>query len=205
MSFLTEWITSIVIFVLIAMVMDMLLPSSSMRKYAKMVVGLLLIMVLISPIFKLISIDLEEVLASIDSYEFVESENMKSLIENKKKEIQSTHSAYILEEMAVQLKNIGEEELINRYNYEIKHLEVSLKTLDNPDIPKDLETISVILVENEGTESVIETVKKVDIDTTKSLSVAPDVIRDIQSYLANVWGVSEEQIDLGIERGGRSS
>ena len=205
MSFLTEWITSIVIFVLIAMVMDMLLPSSSMRKYAKMVVGLLLIMVLISPIFKLISIDLEEVLASIDSYEFVDSENMKSLIENKKKEIQSTHSAYILEEMAVQLKNIGEEELINRYNYEIKHLEVSLKTLDNPDIPKDLETISVILVENEGTESVIETVKKVDIDTTKSLSVAPDVIRDIQSYLANVWGVSEEQIDLGIERGGRSS
>ncbi len=205
MSFLTEWITSIVIFVLLAMVMDMLLPSSSMRKYAKMVVGLLLIMVLISPIFKLISIDLEEVLASIDSYEFVESENMKSLIENKKKEIQSTHSAYILEEMAVQLKNIGEEELINRYNYEIKHLEVSLKTLDNPDIPKDLETISVILVENEGTESVIETVKKVDIDTTKSLSVAPDVIRDIQSYLANVWGVSEEQIDLGIERGGRSS
>jgi len=205
MSFLTEWITSIVIFVLIAMVMDMLLPSSSMRKYAKMVVGLLLIMVLISPIFKLISIDLEEVLASIDSYEFVESENMKSLIENKKKEIQSTHSAYILEEMAVQLKNIGEEELINRYNYEIKHVEVSLKTLDNPDIPKDLETISVILVENEGTESVIETVKKVDIDTTKSLSVAPDVIRDIQSYLANVWGVSEEQIDLGIERGGRSS
>ena len=205
MSFLTEWITSIVIFVLIAMVMDMLLPSSSMRKYAKMVVGLLLIMVLISPIFKLISIDLEEVLASIDSYDFVESENMKSLIENKKKEIQSTHSAYILEEMAVQLKNIGEEELINRYNYEIKHIEVSLKNLDNPDIPKDLETISVILVENEGTESVIETVKKVDIDTTKSLSVAPDVIRDIQSYLANVWGVSEEQIDLGIERGGRSS
>ena len=205
MSFLTEWITSIVIFVLLAMVMDMLLPSSSMRKYAKMVVGLLLIMVLISPIFKLISIDLEEVLASIDSYEFVESENMENLIENKKKEIQSTHSAYILEEMAVQLKNIGEEELINRYNYEIKHIEVSLKTLDNPDIPKDLETISVILVENEGTESVIETVKKVDIDTTKSLSVAPDVIRDIQSYLANVWGVSKEQIDLGIERGGRSS
>ncbi|MCY8129840.1 stage III sporulation protein AF, partial [Bacillus spizizenii] len=40
MSFLTEWLTTIVLFILFAIVIDMLLPSSSMQKYAKMVVSL---------------------------------------------------------------------------------------------------------------------------------------------------------------------
>lgn len=35
MSFLTEWLTTIVLFILFAIVIDMLLPSSSMQKYAK--------------------------------------------------------------------------------------------------------------------------------------------------------------------------
>lgn len=53
MSFLTEWLTTIVLFILFAIVIDMLLPSSSMQKYAKMVVSLLLIVVMLTPIFKL--------------------------------------------------------------------------------------------------------------------------------------------------------
>ncbi|MEN2451142.1 stage III sporulation protein AF, partial [Bacillus sp. JR_15] len=34
MSFLTEWITSIILFILFAIVIDLLLPNSSMQKYA---------------------------------------------------------------------------------------------------------------------------------------------------------------------------
>lgn len=51
MSFLTEWITSIILFILFAIVIDLLLPNSSMQKYAKMVVSLLLIVVMLNPIF----------------------------------------------------------------------------------------------------------------------------------------------------------
>lgn len=59
MSFLTEWLTTIVLFILFAIVIDMLLPSSSMQKYAKMVVSLLLIVVMLTPIFKLFKTDPE--------------------------------------------------------------------------------------------------------------------------------------------------
>ena len=37
MEFLTEWLTNIILFILMAIVIDMLLPNSSMQKYAKMV------------------------------------------------------------------------------------------------------------------------------------------------------------------------
>ena len=42
--------------------MDMLLPNTAMRKYAKMVIGLLLITVLLSPIFKLVSTDVDKLI-----------------------------------------------------------------------------------------------------------------------------------------------
>ncbi|MCY8267765.1 stage III sporulation protein AF, partial [Bacillus haynesii] len=44
MEFLTEWLTNIILFILMAIVIDMLLPNSSMQKYAKMVISLLLML-----------------------------------------------------------------------------------------------------------------------------------------------------------------
>ncbi len=40
MDFLKEWVTNIILFILLATVIDMLLPNSSMQKYTKMVTGL---------------------------------------------------------------------------------------------------------------------------------------------------------------------
>ena len=55
MSFLSSWISNIIIFILLATVIDMLLPSSSLQKYTKMVIGLLLIAIIITPILKFVS------------------------------------------------------------------------------------------------------------------------------------------------------
>ncbi|MEH6940354.1 stage III sporulation protein AF [Bacillus sp. JJ722] len=202
MSFLTDWITNIIIFILLAIVMDMLLPSSSMQKYAKMVLGLLLIAVLISPIFKLLSTNFEELLAQVTNEEYVEKGTMESLIDRKKNEIQAVNDAYILEEMAVQLKKTGEEELINRYNYEIQDIEVSLKTLENPELPKDLDSISVVLKEKESSNTAIETVQTVNIDTEEKLPIQNDETNDIRKFLGLQWGLDEERINIVFERRG---
>lgn len=61
MNFITEWVTNIILFILLATVVDMLLPNSTFQKYAKMVAGLLLITVILTPVFKLISSDFEDV------------------------------------------------------------------------------------------------------------------------------------------------
>ena len=53
MEFIKEWVTNIIIFILFATVIDMLLPNSKFQKYTKMVIGLLLIAIIFTPIFKL--------------------------------------------------------------------------------------------------------------------------------------------------------
>lgn len=85
MSYLIEWVTNIILFILLATVIDMLLPNSSMQKYTKMVTGLLLIAIILTPIFKLISKDFESTLASISFLETPGEKNMENSIELKKK------------------------------------------------------------------------------------------------------------------------
>jgi len=179
--------------------MDMLLPNTAMRKYAKMVIGLLLITVLLSPIFKLVSTDVDKLIEAAMSMNVEETGNMENLIDSKKNEIQAVTSAYILEEVAVQLKTDGEEELINRYNYAFEHIEVSLKTLDNPVIPNDIAVISVTLAEN--TDDAIETVRIVDIDTKKSFSNQSEQAEEIKQFLATQWGIDAEQIEVDFRFG----
>lgn len=200
MDFLTEWITSIIIFILLATVMDMLLPSSSFQKYAKMVIGLLLIAVLISPIFKLLSTNFEDLIADANNMEIVEKGSMENDINLKKKEIQAAQSAYYLEEMAVQLKNEGEEELINQFNYEIKHIEVSMTNPDHLENPKELALVSVVLTEKEGSNPSIETVQRVEINTRESMPKPIDQSEDIKKVLATEWGINEEKIEIEFER-----
>lgn len=197
MSFLTGWVTNIIIFIMLATIMDMLLPNTAMRKYAKMVIGLLLITALLSPIFKLLSTDVDELIEAAMSMNVKETGNMENLIDSKKKEIQAVTSAYILEEVAVQLKMDGEEELINRYNYAFEQIEVSLKTLDNPVIPNDIAVISVTLAEH--TDDVIETVQRVEIDTKKSLPNQSEQAEEVKQFLAIQWGIDAEQIEVNFQ------
>lgn len=199
MSFLTGWVTNIIIFIILATIMDMLLPNTAMRKYAKMVIGLLLITIMLSPIFKLLSTDVDKLVETAMSVN-TQDDNMENLIDSKKKEIQAVTSAYILEEVAVQLKTDGEEELINRYNYAFEHIEVSLKTLDNPVIPEDIAVISVILAEH-AEDNAIETVQLVDIDTKKSLTEQSEQSDEIKQFLATQWGIDAEQIEVDFQFG----
>lgn len=84
MSFLTEWLTTIVLFILFAIVIDMLLPSSSMQKYAKMVVSLLLIVVMLTPIFKLFNTDPEVIFEYLTKNGQSESADIKNQVDSKK-------------------------------------------------------------------------------------------------------------------------
>lgn len=85
MSFLTEWLTSIILFILFAIVIDILLPSSSMQKYAKMVVSLLLIIVMLNPIFKLFKTDPEIIFDYLTKQEQFQSADIKNQIKSEKK------------------------------------------------------------------------------------------------------------------------
>ncbi|AOL98303.1 MULTISPECIES: stage III sporulation protein AF [Bacillus] len=200
MSFLTEWLTTIVLFILFAIVIDMLLPSSSMQKYAKMVVSLLLIVVMLTPIFKLFKTDPEIIFEYLTKNGQSESADIKNQINSKKIEIQASQRAYILEEMAVQLKKKAEE----RFSHdEYKVGRIKLTAGEKVDSEEDIKTISVYMAPS--SEKTVQTVAPVHIDTdhayvTKEAAEQKEA-KQIQTRLADIWEIGSEKITVHMEGG----
>ncbi|MEH7627185.1 stage III sporulation protein AF [Bacillus subtilis] len=200
MSFLTEWLTTIVLFILFAIVIDMLLPSSSMQKYAKMVVSLLLIVVMLTPIFKLFKTDPEVIFEYLTKNGQSESADIKNQINSKKIEIQASQRAYILEEMAVQLKKKAEE----RFSHdEYKVGRIKLMAGEKVDSEEDIKTISVYMAPS--SEKTVQTVAPVHIDTdhayvTKEAAEQKEA-KQIKTQLADIWEIGSEKITVHMEGG----
>ena len=203
MGFITEWVTNIILFILLATVIDMLLPNSSMQKYTKMVMGLLLIAIILTPIFKIISKDFEASLTSIPIQQTPEEKNMKNLIDLKKKEIQASQHAYILEEMAVQLKKDVKEELMEQYGLEIADIDVEMNTESDQAKPENLQKVMVLLTKPETGVKTVEAIKPIIINTDTPLpSQKPtEEAKEIAAFLSHKWNVTEETVEVSIEGG----
>ncbi|MFT4415631.1 stage III sporulation protein AF [Fredinandcohnia humi] len=211
MSFIAEWITNIILFILLATIVDMLLPNSSMQKYVKMVTGLLLIVIILTPLFSILTSDFEKTIATLKLSPSQEDKNIENLIEMKKKEIQASSNAYILERMQVQLKNLAEEELVQKeYDLSVQKVLLSIKDESKETVTlDDITSIKVVLSKETADPDDIPVVKPVEIDTSKQNETndtemnIPN-INKITSLLATKWEIDSEKIVVTVE-GGKES
>lgn len=203
MEFLIEWVTNIILFILLATVIDMLLPNTGLQKYTKMVTGLLLIAIILTPIFKLISKDFETVMAQIPTFQDSGEKNMENLIEMQKKEIQASNHAYILETMAVQLEKGVEEELMEQFGLEIAKIELTTKNDSQESFPDNLEMVTVLLKQPETSVTTVEAIQPVSITTDTPLpSKDPtEESEKIAAFLSKQWNVTEKTIEVSVEGG----
>ncbi len=185
------------------MVVELILPNSTMKKYINMVVGLLLILIFLQPLFQLFQVDVEDVFTSgiptLDTSG--EEEMMKNSIELKKREIQASQDAYVLEEMAVQMINKVEEGLVEEYGVEIVDINYQFKD-DQLDMEK-LKNTNVMLRKNDEKKSSDGVVNEVVIDTNrykKPEQPTPES-EEINSYLSDQWQLDQELITILWEGG----
>ncbi|QSS98917.1 stage III sporulation protein AF [Pontibacillus sp. ALD_SL1] len=204
MSFITEWVTQIILFLLLALVTDLLLPASSFRKYIKLVVGLLLILVFLQPVFKLFDVDMDKFFTQEMNRwnDQAEVESMKNSIEEKKKEIQASQRAYILEQMAVQLENEVKEELMNDHNVEIQNFSFQFKKDAEVNL-EGLKSLTVTMKESSDQEADPDEVEEIVIDLNQQPENQEDKksLNAVKSYLSSAWDIPEDQLILQWEGG----
>lgn len=210
MQFLTEWINNIILLILLASVLELLLPNSSLQRYVKMVVGLLLLVIILTPLLSILTKDVDGWVSAIgSSNQLIEEKDVQFSLENKKKEIQQVSLAYISEQVAVQLKRQVEEEMITKFEKEVVAVNVALKDfLEEEDYLNSVTQVSIHLRSINGTEEVINetipAVALVNIDTTKQVEVLNEEKTnetEILQYLATTWPIPIEKIEVLMEGG----
>lgn len=203
LSFITEWIMNIVVFILLAMIVDMLLPNSAMKKYTKMVTGLLLIAIILTPLLKVVAKDFDQVVASFSNKKIIDSNKVENLIESKKKEIQAGQVEYTLKQVGEKMKNDVKEELIDRFDKDIQQIKIDSKDRvaenENP-----IEKVIVYLAEKKKDDSV-PIIKPVNIsigEEEPEEGMGSRENESILSMLSERWGIAPDQIELHNGEGG---
>ena len=57
-AWLSDWLRDIIAVILLAVFVELLLPNQAMQRYARLVVGLFILLTILSPILKLIQSDI---------------------------------------------------------------------------------------------------------------------------------------------------
>src|SRR5690625_3170395 len=98
MTYVGEWITHIVLIILIASFIDLLLPNSTMRRYVKLVVGLLIIMFILSPILDLFRFDYERLIHQAEEGLQEQRESASPQVEAELTQVEQIQEEAILDE-----------------------------------------------------------------------------------------------------------
>ncbi|MYL33517.1 stage III sporulation protein AF [Pontibacillus yanchengensis] len=207
MEFITEWVTQIILFLLLAFITDLILPTSSLRKYIKLVVGLLLILVFLQPVFQLFEVDVNRLFSQeMKNWENQsEVENMENLIDIKKKEIQASQRAYILEQMAVQLENSAKEELMDEHEVEILNFSFQFSE-DEQDLNlESLEQLTVVVSDkkSEKHQDEVGDVEDIEINFANQTKKESNSNQSdtVKKFLSTVWQIPIDKINIQWEGG----
>lgn len=210
MDALIEWVTQIIIFLLLAAIIDLLIPATSMKKYIKLAVGLLLILILLKPVFYIFNIDIGQELKN--SFEKLDQEEIRNnsaenSLEIQKSEIQASQDAYILEQVAVPLKDLAKDSLQEQYQAEIIDLEFNFASdiqATDSNLFENLEEVIVYLRESGDEEGAVNVVDDIVINTDDpSENEMGQDDEDIKELLREVWELKNKDLTI-IWEGGAS-
>jgi stage III sporulation protein AF len=207
MEFLTSWITNIILFILLAVTVELLLPQTGLQKYVKMVLGLLLIIIFLTPVFKLFSVDIDNLLNRATGKLGEEKISLENSIEKQKIEIQKDQHAYILEQTAVQLEEMTEKELMKQFDYQFAHIQLNVSdtiglTNSIEDILDNIESIHVTLIDKQEADQTVMNVEEVNVQLGEQKSDFHEAdMNSIASFLAKKWEVDRDIVQITIERG----
>jgi stage III sporulation protein AF len=205
-GFLTEWVTNIIVLVLLAGVIELLLPGNQFQSYIKMVIGLLILLAMLSPLFKLLNSDIDQVFRAMDLPAAAKENELKNSIEKNKSEIQGAQRAYILEQMAVPMKKQVQEELNKTYELEIVDLQIQTDSGTEPLKPENITGVKVVLAKHHE-QAGISDVSEVDVNISETGDHADknEVPEEIVHFLASQWQLESQQVEVELEGGEESS
>src|SRR5699024_487099 len=110
---------------LIGTIIEMLLPSNTMKKYVHFVFGLLFLLLLAQPIFYIFQTDITEQISRIEEHLQTNEGHMEQTkinIEKQKEDIQAEQAAYIWNELAEHYMDVANPMLQNDFHIHISTL-----------------------------------------------------------------------------------
>lgn len=202
-KFLNSWAQGIILAVIVATIIEIILPKGNNKKYVKTIIGIYILFVIVYPLISKITnnkIDIESVIASttlaMNKYEI---DNNISLETNEY--IEEVYKHTLEEDVTSRLKEKG---------YKVNSLNLYLELADEKRYGEIISMVMQVSKINtsskkENTTNEINTVKEVKISVSNNSSLAQtekteeikkEELGSLKEYLNNVYSVEKERIHI---------
>ena len=193
-EFLSSWAQGIIVAVIIATLIEMILPNSSSKKYVKVVIGMYILFTIVSPIIKKVGgkdINLNTI--NIEKYEqqISKSDNTisRKFEDNNTRSIKDIYVSNIKADISAKLKEKG---------YNIDTSDIQIKDDENYTIEKI--TLKLIKMEQEqekNNEIVINTVEIGNTISQKdSKTLSDDDKQEVKDYISETYDIDKKNINI---------
>lgn len=201
MGFFTDWLENVIAFLLLAAVVDLLMPSNRFQQYAKVVIGLLLLFVMLQPLWKVLSVNIEEQLSKWADSTITDQQAATTAI-NKQSSLESSKELFILKESEQQLQALVENHLKQTFHKQIVDINIQVGKWENS-LPKNIERIDVYIAPvSNNTEE--QYVKEIRVDSSNQSKADQKEERELASFLSKKWNIPTEQLNIHMVEEGDS-
>lgn len=209
MTWLTLWLKKIILVVLLGAFLDLVLPNTSLQRYVKMVMGLILLLTIISPVFALFSLSQDDLALRLDQYQKEldkpADEEWKRITDKLLKHQDDQVTAYVREQVSASVK----ESVKQAYGMDVQHIEIVMNQ-DNPEQPV-LQRIELVVADSVADEEAavrpIQPIQPIEIsvnpvtapkvdppDQEVSVQQPNSLHAQIASDIAARWGLASNQV-----------
>ena len=193
-EFLSSWAQGIIVAVIIATLIEMILPNGSSKKYVKVVIGMYILFTIVSPIIKKVGgkdINLNTI--DIEKYEqqIAKSDNTisRKFEDNNTRSIKDIYVSNLKADISAKLKEKG---------YEIDTSDIQIKDDENYTIEKiTLKLIKMEQKQGKNNEIVINTVEIGNTISQKdSKTLSDDDKQEVKDYISETYDIDKKNINI---------
>ncbi len=205
-NWITNWAEAIIIAVVIATIIEMILPEGNCKKYIKVVIGVYILFTIISPVItkftgKTVSVsDLIDLSKYVD--EVKEKEKSQNLLaQNNETNIKDMYISNLKTDIKSKLKGKGYTtqninlDISNDENYTLNKIYLSVSKIDENEETDNTQTNEVSKIEtvNEVNVSISNEVTSTENKKEKD-SLSTSDKKKIKEYLSSVYEIQEKNI-----------
>lgn len=205
-NWITNWAEAIIIAVVIATIIEMILPEGNCKKYIKVVIGVYILFTIISPVItkftgKTVSVsDLIDLSKYVD--EVKEKEKSQNLLaQNNETNIKDMYISNLKTDIKSKLKGKGYNtkninlDVSNDENYTLNKIYLSVSKIDENEEADNTQTNEVSKIEtvNEVNVSISNEVTSTETKKEKD-SLSTSDKKKIKEYLSSVYEIQEKNI-----------
>ena len=195
-EWISGWAQGIIVAVIIATIIEMLLPEGSSKKYIKVVVGIYILFTIVSPVITKITNKEFKLSDIIDLDEYIEAASS----DNTYNELEKSNNENIKEVYIASLKSDIEGKIANK-GYNADSIEVEVQ--DNDEYTINSITISVSKLDQKEENNNIEIVNEVEINVSTSTEKSKENEKEelskkekeeLKEYLSSVYELPGDNI-----------